>query len=730
MSKRSWHEANLPSPHSLPGFGNNTTSNSPAHSHHSHQSSHHSIHASSPKKVRPSFEEIKPQPRPAPTRQLSTATANNGDSRLPGISRKVKACAACRKQKIKCIMIGDPPCQRCKERNLSCKLNKSLQTLMSEDSKWKASVTRDVTAVYGSLERVLQLLNLPELPALHLSTSDPAMFFETEDPAADDDDDEPSADHSPKVTPITDNLSHVPIESLYQITGMKSLRAAEVVNEDQVRICKQLRDTDFISRGIIKLEDAEFLANFYLKKLDPYIWHLAGDYTDLESFRSRSPTLTACILTVAALHDTTRGSLYAICSKEYRRLVANAMFERKIDMEYLRALVIGSYWLSDISWTLSGYAIRRASEFQFKQCYQVIAESQKSPNTTDKTKLQEAMVGIRVLYLLYICDHHLSVLYGRSSIMRDNESYITGWEAYLSCQLAVNADRRIAGQICLMYLMNQIRETLGPEDNASVLPASAIDDIVRFEANLDDWIARFSRHNQHALIGQWPNKGAIMHYHWAKLYLTSYSLRGLPETNATIPEHFLEIASAAVTAATNIITLLLEDKDAHMAIAYVPHHVHGMIAFATMFLLKVATKHAEQLFVDKRHLSMLLAALARQFKGTVVGKDHLIHRMAEGVEKMADMLDPMARRAQKENVLQGDENVGGVNGRVGDAGNGDSEAVVARPTNVSASAVGGFDGMDGNGFDFNDPSLGLGMPFFDFEGTTLEPGSAMWDFGS
>lgn len=597
---------------------------------------------------------------------------------------------------------------------------------MSEDSKWKASVTRDVTSLYGSLERVLQLLNLPEMPTLHLSTQDPAMFFETEDPNAADDDDEPSPENSPKVTPITDNLSHVPIESLYQITGLKSLRAAEVVSEDQVRICKQLRDTDFIARGVVKLEDAEVLADFYLKKLDPYIWHLAADYTDLESFRSRSPTLTAAVLTVAALHDTARSALYPICSKEYRRLVANAMFERKIDMEYLRALVIGSYWLSDISWTLSGYAIRRASEFPFKQCYQVIAEAQTNPSKIDQKKLQESMVGIRVLYLLYICDHHLSVLYGRSSIMRDNESYITGWENYLSSPLAVNADRRIAGQICLMYLMNQVRETLGPEDITSVLPASAIDDIVRFEGNLDDWISRFSRHNPHELIGNWPNKGAIMHYHWAKLYLTSYSLRGLPEHGATIPEHFLEIASAAVTAATNIITLLLEDKDAHMALAYVPHHIHGMIAFATMFLLKVATKHAEQLFIDKRHLAMLMAALARQFKSTVIGKDHLIHRMAEGVEKMADMLDPHSRQRTPKNGPTGTHSVDDSrpNGR---ALNSETltTALLNGPVSSSASA---YDGMDPNAFDFNDPTLGLGMPFFDFEGTTLSPGDAVWSF--
>lgn len=366
---------------------------------------------------------------------------------------------------------------------------------MSEDSRWKAAVTKDMTVLYSTVEEIVRTLQLPALPQMLTSTQDPAIFFDQEE-TNDQDDEDQSLDNSPKVTPVADNLSHVPIESLYQITGMRSLRATENITEDQSRICKQLRDTDFIARGIIKQEDAEYLAAYYLSKLDPYIWHMCPDYKDLESFRRRSPTLTACILTVAALHDTKLGHLYSICNKEYRRLVANAMFERKIDMEYLRALVLGSYWLSDISWTLSGYAIRRATEFQLRRFYHDITESIRSPGKVDQEILQEAIDGIRVLYALYICDHHLSILYGRSSIMRDNESYITGWEAYLSCSLSTDADRRIAGQICLMYLMNQIRETLGPEDTSSVLPASALSKIAGFERDLDDWIARFSRHSR------------------------------------------------------------------------------------------------------------------------------------------------------------------------------------------------------------------------------------------
>src|SRR5690349_24821294 len=133
-------------------------------------------------------------------------------------------------------MPGEPPCQRCKERGLSCRLNKSLQTLMSEDSKWKSSVTKDISAIYTSLEHVLKNLSLPPLPPAQISTQDPAMFFDQDEQANDQDDEDQSYDNSPKVSPVTENLSHVPIESLYQITGLRSLRAQESTTEDQNRI--------------------------------------------------------------------------------------------------------------------------------------------------------------------------------------------------------------------------------------------------------------------------------------------------------------------------------------------------------------------------------------------------------------------------------------------------------------------------------------------------------------
>jgi hypothetical protein len=212
-----------------------------------------------------------------------------------------------------------------------------------------------------------------------------------------------------------------------------------------------------------------------------------------------------------------------------------------------------------------------------------------------------------------------------------------------------------------------------------------------------------------------------MHYHWAKLYLQSYVLRGLPETGAVIPEHFLENASAAVAAATAIINLLLDDKDAQIAIAYVPHHVHGMIAFACMFLLKIATKYSEQLFLDTVRFQRLINALAQHFKSTDVGKDHLIHRMADGLEKMAESLGgPTRTKHRRVNGTRPSQPLPSPSQPV--------PVVTPGRTSNGTADIPDYGSLDPTAFDFGDPALGLGMPFFDFEGTTLGAGDTMWNF--
>jgi hypothetical protein len=58
-----------------------------------------------------------------------------------------------------------------------------------------------------------------------------------------------------------------------------------------------------------------------------------------------------------------------------------------------------------------------------------------------------------------------------------------------------------------------------------------------------------------------------------------------------------------------------------------------MIAFACVFLLNIAAQYSGQYIEDSVVLDLATAAV-QQFHTTPVGKWHLVHLMAEGLEKM------------------------------------------------------------------------------------------------
>lgn len=390
---------------------------------------------------------------------------------------------------------GGPPCRRCVERSLSCVLNKSLQTLISERSQYvnlfevdailltnfrqKEEFHRDLANMHSSLQDVLKRLSMPPMQNLRTAVNDEDDLSSFEEPKVEErsPDIGPSCDNSPKLTPRHGSLQNVPIESLYQITRLRSLRA-ETAGEEAGSVPSRDEGAmaDIISKGIIPLEDAERLTSLYLNRLDHYAYSIANRFHDLQSIRQSSATLTAAIITVAALHDPHSNHLFGPCCREFKRLLSASMFDRRIDRQYLRAMCIGSYWISDISWTLSGHAIRRAMGVNLSANYhRVLADNS-----------EDAADCLRLWYLLYICDQHLSILYGRSTIIRRDEVSIQNWERYLEARVAVEQDRRMASQVSLLVLMGNIRDFFG-RHSGETLPQNFTEHIITFDRQLDHW---------------------------------------------------------------------------------------------------------------------------------------------------------------------------------------------------------------------------------------------------
>ena len=357
-------------------------------------------------------------------------------------------------------------------------------------------MSHDLLHMHKALDDVLHSLSKPPLPAFEtVVIGEPSRNRNYDDVSSPTETGNDLCDMSPKLSTADESLAQIPIESLYELTGLRSLRSAVVGSDPNVeQSAKPLLIDDFITKGVIQLQDAERLVSFYITKLDPYIYGLGSKYGDLQHLRRVSPVLTACICAVSALHEPDNNKLYEVCNREFRHLIANTMFNRHLSVEYLRALCIGSYWLSDVSWTLSGMAVRGAGHFNLhKYYYKAINRSDISTPATSPSDQQDGLVSMdrtRLWYLLYICDQHLSILYNRAPMIREEET-ILGWKAYLESSNSTDSDTRISSQVALLVIMSQIRDLFGT-DTSQPIPKAFASHILSFSQQLDRWLAQWS----------------------------------------------------------------------------------------------------------------------------------------------------------------------------------------------------------------------------------------------
>lgn len=111
---------------------------------------------------------------------------------------------------------------------------------------------------------------------------------------------------------------------------------------------------DLITVGILSLGQALSLFDIYHLRLDHFLYKILGDLTSLDAIRKRSPLLTAAVCTVGALHSQSLGHLYDICYREYKSLATAITFSTTSNVDDVRGLCIGAFWLHELSWALIG----------------------------------------------------------------------------------------------------------------------------------------------------------------------------------------------------------------------------------------------------------------------------------------------------------------------------------------------------------------------------------------
>ncbi|CAG7989637.1 unnamed protein product [Penicillium olsonii] len=553
---------------------------------------------------------------------------------LPGITRKITACGACRKQKIKCDMSNGPPCTRCRRRDLSCVLNKSLQSLV-EEVKNTEVLQSDISGIHETLDNICQHLNLPRPKAL-LSAGEGT---ETDDKGGRNDDldrDNEDLDGCEISPPDTPSAVQAPIDTYLDIAKLGSPGSSENTPPSTTRHRQNSTPQDLISKGVISIVVAENLIERYLARLDPYLYGICSGYQSLQQIRATSPVLLAAICTVSALQDPEGQRTYEACNREFRRLVSRSLFE-KHDLEHVRALCISSFWLSDASRILSSDAIRRAADMRLHRSFEhlsvpmdprLIMGRQLAPQPVhDAIALQDR---VRLWYLTFISDQHLSILHNRDPLLRSDKEIALSWETFLAREDTTDCDVRIISQVALLVIMSQVRDLLG-SDQGTRVPQSLSNQIIHYSRQLDRWFTKFSAlFKPDPYIGDFPKRGLQLHYHFGKLYLGHQVFKGL--NGEMIPPHFLTAAGMAHEAAVAIFEMILHE-DLQKSLIGMPHYFHIMIAFAGHFLLEVTQNYHTQLSIAPNQNFELIQKVLELFQDIPAVQQHPICRMTPGLTR-------------------------------------------------------------------------------------------------
>ena len=500
----------------------------------------------------------------------------------------------------------------------------------------------DVREIHGALGAICHHLHLERPKPLLCGGSSGSSQVGTSNASNHDHDEQdkddvvvPGCEVSPPGTP---SAVQAPIDTFLDITKLGSPGSAETPS--QSRHNTTIVSQDLVSKGIISMADAETLVDRYFTRVDSYLYGIGSRLHNLHQLRTVHPILFAAICTVSALHDPRSQSLYEACNREFRRLVARSLFEKR-DLEYIRALCISSFWLADASRILLSDAIRRSADVHlhrsFGRLWSIAPSTSPGGATGSNPAVTEMRDRVRLWYLLFICDHHLSILHNRDPLLRSDTEIAISWEAYLRRDDVTDSDVRIVSQVALLLIMSQVRDILG-SDHETRVPQTLANQIVYYSRQLDKWFTRFSSmFKPDPYLGDFPRRGLQLHYQFGKLYLGHQVFKGLQ--GEAIPPPFMTAASMAHDAAISIFEMILSEEQLQCNLIGMPHYFHIMIAFAGHFLLEVTKTYSVQLSIVPEENFMLIRKVLTFFQNTPCVSQHPICRMTPGLNrKLLDCL--------------------------------------------------------------------------------------------
>ncbi|KAF7530503.1 hypothetical protein PCG10_000003 [Penicillium crustosum] len=344
------------------------------------------------------------------------------------------------------------------------------------------------------------------------------------------------------------------------------------------------RNPDPVSCGIIPQEIAEILFVFYKQNLDPCIHNTLGDNDSLSTIRARSPLFTTAICTVSAF--CTGSKYYNTLLKHFTTQVSGKVFSSNHTFDDVRALCIGALWLNEVSTALNSLAVRISTELDLHRCITKMPHTKRA--CYDRTRLY---------WLVYLCDHHCSLIHGRPPLTRDFHS-LRRPRDFLQSYYTNPSDLSLISQVELWSISSRVFDMFGAdiECKATSQRSDKLEQLSdSYGGWLEEWLTMLSFTNASATFSR---RVFDLYFHSAKLYLFSHIFRGssqdtkLPKAGAEggSDTGTDEFAHGAVRSALAIIKCIVDDDESSSWLGKLPTYIGTMVAFACVCLVKVSVQ--------------------------------------------------------------------------------------------------------------------------------------------
>lgn len=376
------------------------------------------------------------------------------------------------------------------------------------------------------------------------------------------------------------DLVPLPMNNLYNLT--------EPGNSRLIRVdAAQANGPDFISRGVVSISEAEYLFDHFRDHINPQLWDgVLCSHQTLHSARQSSSLLVATVLTVAALHVPNRENFLHVTYNAFVSLMRGSCLRRSQNLDDIRGLCIGAFYLTSLSWALCSRAVRVATEMNLHK-----SSLQFSCGTL------ESYERVRLWYVLYVCDHQFALAYGRPPMMHEDAA-IRNADRLLTSVYSTKGDRGLVAQVGLFRILAASYFMYGCDADLE-LNSQDYQMLQSFNLSIDKWRLDYQSKDSNCLSNtDHTSNGNALYYQLARFQLNSLSLRGISArrhhpSGPSLSWDRQEAANIAISAASSTLSLLLRDADLREALVGMPIFTHAMIAVCASFLLKMAVVFAE-----------------------------------------------------------------------------------------------------------------------------------------